>query len=124
MLTDFLIGFGEKHLEKDPLKEVAPEPLHLLDRLRHQRTTKTLDQEKEAKIEELIQKFVVDCRIRGIQAIFASSSQTLPSSSAPANQNSLKRSVCKKRCAWKRIRAKQETDTSTTSTLMKLAASL
>ena len=61
------IGFGEKFLEKDPLKEVAHEPLHLLDRLRHQRTTKALSPEKEAKIEELVEKFIVDCKIKGIQ---------------------------------------------------------
>ena len=60
-------GFGEKYLEKDPLKEVAHEPLHLLDRLRHQRTTKVLSPEKESKIEELVEKFIVDCKIKGIQ---------------------------------------------------------
>ena len=57
-----------KGLEKDPLKDVAHEPLYLLDRLRHQRTTKTLDSEKESKIDDLIQKFIVDCKIKGIQA--------------------------------------------------------
>ena len=60
-------GFGEKFLEKDPLKQVAHEPLHLLDRLRHQRTTKVLSPEKETKIEELVGKFIVDCKIKGIQ---------------------------------------------------------
>lgn len=60
-------GFGEKNLEKTPLKEVAHEPHHLLDRLRHQRTTKALEPAKESKIEELLQKFAVDCRIKGIQ---------------------------------------------------------
>ena len=72
------LGFGEKFLEKDPLKEVAHEPLHLLDRMRHQRTTKLLSPDKEAKIEELVEKFIVDCKIKGIQVKHSESQVAIP----------------------------------------------
>jgi len=63
--------FGEKDLEKDPLKEVSNEPLHLLapliDRLRHSRATKQLEPSKEAHISELLERLLTDCKIKGIQ---------------------------------------------------------
>ena len=59
--------FGEKNLEKQPLKEVESEPSNLLDRLRYQRTVKQLDPSKEARVSLLLERLKVDCQLKGIQ---------------------------------------------------------
>ena len=70
--------FGEKNLEKNPLVEVAREPIELLDRLRYQRTTKQLDPAKEARIKELLDRILTDCKIKGIQVIASVTSPVIP----------------------------------------------
>ena len=70
--------FGEKNLEKKPLVEVAREPIELLDHLRYQRTTKQLDPAKEARIKELLDRILTDCKIKGIQVTGSITSHLIP----------------------------------------------
>lgn len=53
-------------LEKDPLKEVAPEPGHLINRQRHQAPTKVLAPEQEARVQRLLARLSRDCNTKGI----------------------------------------------------------
>lgn len=54
-------------LEKMPTLEIAPEPTHLLDRTRYDVCSKVLDDEKEARLADLIEELRTQARTQRIQ---------------------------------------------------------
>lgn len=58
--------FTESELEKDPLREVPAEPYELLDKTRYDFSSKQLPLDREAQLDNIMNKLREECQIKGI----------------------------------------------------------
>ena len=61
-----LAVFTESELEKDPLRDVPAEPYELLDKTRYDFSSKQLPLDREAQLDNIMNKLREECQIKGI----------------------------------------------------------